>query len=140
MSTCEPDSRDSSQMKLSCAKKVDPIQRVCGIGGQAQSRTLLLGLVCFIAGIALSALWLKHSQSQGPDSTNPGGQTEGAVALSETTLGVLQRLNGAVEIRFYCLLDKTSVSDAVAAFANRVDRVLSAYQSSANGKLKVSRI
>jgi hypothetical protein len=60
--------------------------------------------------------------------------------LSETTLAVLQRLNSAVEVRFYCLLDKSTVADTVAAFANRVDQLLSAYESSANGKLKVTRI
>jgi hypothetical protein len=45
-----------------------------------------------------------------------------------------------VEIRFYNLLDKSTVSDATASFAGRMDKLLSAYESAANGKLRVSRI
>jgi hypothetical protein len=127
-------------MKLACAKKVDSVENERGAGGQAQSRMLLLALVCFFAGVAVSALWLKHSPSHGANSANVGAEGAGTVPLSETTLAVLQRLNGPVEIRFYCLLDKSMVTDAVPAFANRVDRLLSAYESAANGKLKVSRI
>jgi len=100
---------------------------------------LLLAVVCFIAGAAMSALWLKHRE-RNAGSANSAAENAAPAALSETTLGVLQRLNGVVEIRFYCLLDKTVVSDSLQAFANRLDQLLSAYESSANGKLKVSRI
>ena len=127
-------------MKLSSAINVEFVADGRGARGQVQGRVLLLALICFVAGIAVSALWLKHSQSPGPGSSNVGSEGAGTIVLSETTLGVLQRLNGAVEIRFYCLLDKSTVSDAMAAFANRVDQLLSAYESSAGGKLKVSRI
>lgn len=99
---------------------------------------LLLALVSFITGAALSALWLKHRAGPGPE--NGTGEGAGPVALSQATLGVLQRLNGAVEIRFYSLLDKSTVPEATVKFAARVDNLLSAYETAANGKLKVSRV
>src|SRR5689334_21299016 len=122
-------------MKLSSAIKVEFVENHRGACGQVQGRMLFLALACFVAGIAVSALWLKYSQSQGPVSSNAGAESAGTVALSEATLGVLQRLNGAVVIRFYSLLDKSAVSDTVMAFANRVDQLLAAYEAAAGGKL-----
>ena len=52
---------------------------------------------------------------------------------------MLKQLESPVEIRFYVLLDPATLPDSVTAFAGRVDRLLSAYQQGANGKIKVSR-
>lgn len=130
---------DATLMNLSGAKKVESVKNTPGACGQAQGRLALLALACFIAGAAVAALWLKHSAGPGPNAGNQDGDG-GPVALSEATLGVLQRLSGTVEIRFYNLLDRSTVPDATASFAGRVDRLLSAYESAGNGKLKVSRI
>lgn len=127
-------------MNLSCARNVESIKSRRGAGGQAQGRMVLLAMVCFIAGAAVTALWLKHSPGQGTGKETAGGDSAGSVTLSEATVGVLQRLNGAVEIRFYNLLDKATVSDATTSFAGRVDKLMSAYESASNGKLKVARI
>jgi hypothetical protein len=126
------------KMNLLCAKKVNPVRNQQAVRAQTRGKILLLALGSFIAGIALCALWLKHGPSQ--VYANKGGETAPAITLSETSLQMLQRLNGAVEVRFYCLLDKSTVSDSVFSFANRVAQLLSAYESAANGKLKVSRV
>jgi hypothetical protein len=125
-------------MNISDAKKVERLENQQLASGQAQGKTLMLAMACFVAGIAACALWVKHVHSSAAGPANTGTESPAAPALSETTLAVLQRLNSAVEVRFYCLLDKSTVADTVAAFANRVDQLLSAYESSANGKLKVN--
>lgn len=62
-----------------------------------------------------------------------------ATVLSEGTLSLLQGLDSPVEVRFYAVLDPASVSDALPAFAGRVDQLLSEYQRAADGKVKVTR-
>jgi len=45
-----------------------------------------------------------------------------------------------LEIRFYSVLDPSSVTDSVTAFASRVDQLLSAYQQAAGGKINLTGI
>jgi ABC-type uncharacterized transport system involved in gliding motility auxiliary subunit len=59
--------------------------------------------------------------------------------LSDATRAALGRLDAPLEIRFYSVLDPASVPASVNAFADRVDRLLAAYQQEAGGKIKVTR-
>lgn len=104
-------------------------------GEQASTRTVLLVMVCFVAGIAVSAIWFAFS-SKHP----PAGETPRAIELSEATLGVLTHLESPLEIRYYSLLDPASVPEPVRAFAGRVEQLLSAYQQEGSGKIKVTTI
>ena len=105
-------------------------------GGQSQFRTMILVVVCFVAGLALSAAWFSHRvPAPAPDAAAPAGPV-----LSSATKAVLNHLASPVEIRFYSLLDPASVSDDVQAFAGRVDQLLAQYQQEAGGKIKLTRI
>lgn len=94
---------------------------------QGGVRSILLPLICFALGLAVSALW-----SQRASHPVPGGQT--SPELSESTGKVLEHLTQPVEIRFYSLLDPSAPA-SLAAFAQRVDQLLSVYQQRANGKI-----
>jgi hypothetical protein len=59
--------------------------------------------------------------------------------LSASTLAVLKNLNSPIEIRFYAPLGQTDVPDSIAAFAARVDRMLSEYERASGGKLSIVR-
>jgi predicted transcriptional regulator len=106
-------------------------------GEQAGARTVVLLAVIFLLGIAISAVWFYTSSKRGSATPNEGAP---AIPLSDATRAVLGRLDSPVEIRFYALLDPTTVPDSVTAFAGRVDQLLSAYQQEAGGKVKVTSI
>ncbi len=97
---------------------------------------VVLVAVFFLAGIALSAWWFK-SASNGPKSMAATESTAEA-KLSGGTREVLQRLGAPVEIRFYSSLDPASVPGSVQAFADRVEKLLSLYEQSSGGKIKVT--
>lgn len=101
--------------------------------GQANVRSFVLGLAFFVLGFAVSAWWFHHAAKGGEAAGQPPG------GLSESTLGVLERLSAPVEIRFYSLLDPASTTESLAAFATRVDLLLSKYERDGQGKIKVSR-
>jgi hypothetical protein len=105
---------------------------------QAGAQTIVLLLVVFFLGVAVSALLFYSASKRG--STGAGGETNGtpAIALSEGTRTVLGRLGAPMEIRFYALLDAATVPDSVTAFAGRVGQLLSAYEQQAGGKLKMT--
>jgi hypothetical protein len=107
---------------------------------QAGAQTIVLLLVAFLLGIALSALLFYSASKHGSTGTN--GETGGAppIALSENTKAVLGRLDAPMEIRFYALLDAATVPGSVSAFAGRVGQLLSAYQQQAGGKIKVTSV
>ena len=87
-------------------------------------------------GVAASAFWFYYrGANQGPGPA--AAQGEGG--LSEGTLAVLRRLDSPVELKFYSLLDPASTSDALRAFAGRVEQLLSLYQQEAHGQIKVTR-
>jgi hypothetical protein len=71
----------------------------------ARFRGLVPGLSFFAAGIVLSALWFSRTPSNIPAAQ----ETAGPPPLSDATKVVLQSLNSPVELRFYSLLDPTSV-------------------------------
>ena len=106
----------------------------------AGAQTIVLLLVAFLLGIALSALLFYSASKHGSTGTN--GETGGAptIALSENTKAVLGRLDAPMEIRFYALLDAATVPGSVSAFAGRVGQLLSAYQQQAGGKIKVTSV
>jgi hypothetical protein len=52
---------------------------------------------------------------------------------------LLKRLEGPVELRYYSLLDPAGASDALKAFASRVDPILTSYEQESGGRLKVVR-
>jgi len=101
-------------------------------GDQASARTVLLVLIFFLFGLAGGAYWYYRATKHAPVNETP-------LALSDSTRAVLKRLDSAIEIRFYSLLDPASVSDSVRAFAGRVDQLLAEYQQEANGKVKLTR-
>lgn len=106
--------------------------------GQAQARTLLMALLGLGAGLALGAVWFHHPETSSVATTPMPAHDAGG--LSDTTRNVLQRLPAPIEIRFYSLLDDATVSESLRALSGRVSTLLAAYESAANGKLKVARI
>lgn len=96
---------------------------------RAGVRTFLLVLVVFVLGLGGGAFFYRHSLQR---STPDEGPT-----LSDATKAVLQSLDAPVELRFYSLLASSDV--ALPAFADRVERLLSAYEREAGGKLTFSR-
>jgi hypothetical protein len=99
---------------------------------QAGVRVVVLVLLSFLLGVALSALWFHRSPKPAPEP-------QPAIALSASTMSVLQRLESPVELRFYSVLDPESVPEPTRAFAGRVSELLSRYEQAANGKIKVTR-
>jgi hypothetical protein len=103
-------------------------------GQQASARIVLLVVVCFLLGIAVSAYWFQR----GKNKPKPEPETK-LVVLSDGTKDVLKRLDSPVEIRFYSLLDPASVSESVRAFAGRVNELLSAFEREGERKVMVTR-
>lgn len=106
--------------------------------GQAQARTLLMALLGLGAGLALGAIWFDHPQTS--SRATAAVPTRDASGLSDTTRNVLQRLPAPIEIRFYSLLDQATAAESLRALSGRVSTLLKAYESAANGKLKITRI
>jgi Skp family chaperone for outer membrane proteins len=101
-------------------------------GERGQARTIVLALAFFLAGAAVGAFVLYRGGHQAVTNSP-------ARVLSEGTRAVLQRLSSPLEIRFYSLLDPTSVSPALQAYAGRVEQLLSEYQRQGQGKITVTR-
>ena len=96
---------------------------------RAGVRIVLLVLVVFVLGLGGGAFFYRHSLQRGTPDDGP--------ALSDATKAVLQSLDAPVELRFYSLLAPPDA--ALPAFADRVERLLSAYERAAGGKLTFSR-
>ena len=62
------------------------------------------------------------------------------ISLSPGTRTVLAQVSEPIDIRFYSMLDATSVSESLKAFAGKVDELLSVYEREGSGKLKVTRV
>jgi hypothetical protein len=107
---------------------------------RAGAQTIVLVLVAFLLGIAVSA-FLFYSASK-RSSAGTSGEAGGApaIVLSAKTRAVLGRLDAPMEIRFYDLLDAATVSNSVTAFAGRAGQLLAAYQQQAGGKIKVTSV
>ena len=107
---------------------------------QAGAQTIVLLLMAFFLGIALSAFLFYSVSKRGSAGAN--GETGGppAITLSDSTRAVLGRLDAPLEIRFYALLDAATVPGSVTAFAGRAGQLLSAYQQQAGGKIKLTSV
>ena len=102
-------------------------------GAAGRIRGVVLGLVFFAAGAALSAWWFLQTPLRSPTATDESGPP----ALTAATVAVLQHLSSSVEIRFYSLLDPVSAGDSGRQFSGRVDQLLSRYEQEAGGKIKI---
>ena len=107
-------------------------------GQHAGARIFILALVVFFAGAALSALWFyRDAFRAAPIASAP--ENPAPPPLSDATKEVLRHLDSPVEIHFYSVLDATSVTPSVQAYAVRVDQLLGQYEQAAGGRLKVTR-
>ncbi|MGA2749020.1 MAG: Gldg family protein [Verrucomicrobiota bacterium] len=104
-------------------------------GPAAGLRGMVMGLVLFAAGIAVSMAWFLRAPSPGPAAESAGPR-----ALSEATKTILQRLSSPVEIRFYSLLNPAIVGESTVGFSSRVDQLISQYERQGGGKIKVTRV
>jgi hypothetical protein len=131
--TRKPDEHERRAMRLIAAKPTGSPSK------QASARIIILILVAFLLGVAVSVFWFFRPAISSAGKI--GGETNGTplIALSDGTRTVLKRLDSPVEIRFYSLLDPASVSESEQTFAGRVDQLLSAFQQEAGGKINVMR-
>jgi hypothetical protein len=105
---------------------------------QAGAQTIILLLVAFLFGIALSAFLFYAASKRAAAGAHVETSATPTIALSESTKAVLSRLDAPLEIRFYAVLDAVTVPASVTAFSGRVGQLLSAYQQQAGGKIKVA--
>jgi hypothetical protein len=94
-------------------------------------RAPVLVLLFFLLGIALTVAWFEYGKN--------GLQGQSFARLSGDTLDLLRRLNSPVQIQFYSVLPPGSASQSVQDFSQRVDRLLSAFQSANEAKISVIR-
>jgi hypothetical protein len=125
-------------MKLASADMAGPA-RARRAREQGRVRVIPLALLCFLLGLAAGAFWIYRTTGRSAANASNEAAGQEAVALSDSTKAVLQRLRSPVEIRFYALLDPASVSDSLQAFARRADRLLSDFQRAGDGRIKVTR-
>jgi len=98
---------------------------------------MILLLLFFLLGIGVGAFWFAHAAH--PASVKAATETNSlpSSVLSGSTKAVLNRLQSPVEIRFYSMLDRATVSPALFPFSEQVNRLLSAFQRESNGKIHV---
>ncbi|MBC8095514.1 MAG: Gldg family protein [Akkermansiaceae bacterium] len=102
--------------------------------GQSRISLLLVALLCAGLGAGAVLLW------RGAQTIKPADEINLTTSvLSESTRSVLKNLKAPVEVRFYSLLDATSVSDSVREFSGRVDQLLSGYERESGGKISIVR-
>src|SRR3990170_391027 len=104
-------------------------------GERAGARISILVLACLALGFAAGAYWYYRAAQR----SSAGVDEEAGLRLSESTRAVLRQLDSPVEIRFYSLLGQENVSEALRAFAERADQLLSEFQQAAYGKINVAR-
>jgi hypothetical protein len=109
-------------------------------GEQAQTRTVILVLVCFLLGLGAGAYWFHHATKAGGATTVDSATEQPLVALSDAMKSDLQRLDSPVEIRFYVPTSRGTMPESLRGFAARVDELLSGYKSEAGGKIHVTRL
>jgi hypothetical protein len=108
---------------------------------QAQAKLVALAVLFLVLGFAAGAWWLRHSIAP----SSPGADASvvpianAPAPLSETTISIIKRLNGPMELRYYSLLDPNSASDSLKSFAHYLDELLTEYQDASNAKLTVVR-
>ena len=99
--------------------------------GPPARRAPVLALFCFLLGAALAAARVEDGKSGLPG--------QGVAGLSGDTLDLLRHLNSPVQIQFYSVLPPESASQPVQDFSQRVDRLLSAFQSVNEAEIQVVR-
>jgi hypothetical protein len=109
------------------------------VGERGSARTSLLLALAFMLCIAAVGYWFYAVSKRTPAPPPNEAANPPAIQLSDATRAVLGRLDAPLEIRFYSILDPASVAPQVSSFADRVEKVLSAYQSNAGGSIKVTR-
>lgn len=109
-------------------------------GERAGTRIILFLLVVCLLGVAGGAYWLYRPSQRGATAASGPAGDASAIALSDSTRAVLDRLESPLEIRFYTLLDPATVPASLIAFGGRVGQLLSAYQQEANGKIKITTL
>lgn len=98
-----------------------------GARQQGGVRTVLLLVVTFGLGIALSASWFRRQ--------NPTALLDRAgIELSPATRAVLQQLKHPVTVRFYSVLNPSAPAN-VQELSQRTEHLLTAYQNAAPGKV-----
>lgn len=111
---------------MKCVSRGNP---VCREVGASAIPLLLVGLLCAILGAGLT--WV-FSRPKSPPPPPPS-----ASSLSERTRNVLQALEDPVEIRFYALLDPSTASPELKAFADRAEQLVHAYAIEAPEKVRL---
>jgi hypothetical protein len=91
---------------------------------RANVRVIVLVLVVFLLGCAITVLWLYQGGKSGSGIDHSNDKSASTRALSEGTLKVLNRVTSPVEIRFYSLLDPSSTPDSLKTFSTRVDQLI----------------
>jgi hypothetical protein len=106
-------------------------------GRQGNVRPVVLIVIAFVMGAAVSAFWFYRASRRDVGTINAPGQE--TTKLSPSTLAVLNRLESPVEIRFYSLLTPGSVPASEREFAGRVDQLLAEFERQAEGRIRLSR-
>jgi hypothetical protein len=88
-------------------------------------------LLCFLLGIAMTFAWFEYGKNGLPEKST--------AVLSGETLDLLRHLNSPVQIRFYSVLPAGSVPQTLQDFSQRVDGLLTEFQSANAAKIQVIR-
>jgi len=99
------------------------------IRSRAASSVVVLICVLLLAVVALMAFMAAKSKTTKPGPVLP--------SLSHPTLKVLNGLKNPVELRFYSILDYTTVDPAIPPFAKRAAHLLDSYRNASAGRLSV---
>lgn len=107
----------------------------------AQTRIVIMLVVCFLLGLGAAAYWYQHAAKPG-GATDADAATAGRplVALSEAMKLDLQRLDSPVEIRFYAPASPGTLPESLQAFAGRVNELLAGYERETDGKIRVTHL
>jgi hypothetical protein len=114
----------------SYGKKTTAFTQFCN----GSSRLVLLLLV-FLAGLGVGAfcIYFRAQPSSKPITTHEARQ------LSIGTKSILNGLESPVELRFYSMVNQPSVNEEMRHFANRVNELISAFETESGGKIQVIR-
>ncbi len=99
-------------------------------------RVVIVVFVAFLLGLGTGAWWFFHAAKP---AAAVGIVQDTTPELSVGSKSVIKSLNLPVAIRFYSVLDPTSVPVPMHEFAARVDQLLSMYQRESNGRIFVTR-
>lgn len=106
---------------------------------RAGVRVVLLPLLFLLLGVGVGALLFYHRSASTRPAAGPGVKSAHSITLSKSTRDVLSRLKSPVQIRFYSMLDPQAAGPALVAFADRVGRLLSAFEQQSDGMITVTR-